>query len=167
MESSRTFLASRMSSRTHFEVLSLGLERQVLGLGLKASSSQKLPCSRLEDSLHYFFEWLKVCRSAAKFFSRPFFFRSPENFLKTFFWRSPEKKFWRPFFWNTCVCVLHPWPWPRAFLSLASRGSVLGRAVLGLGLGFFLCLWPWPRALCPQLHSEQYHSNLAYLNNCK
>ena len=27
---------------------------------------------------------------------------------------------------------LCPWPWPRAFLSLASRGSVLGRAVLGL-----------------------------------
>ena len=27
------------------------------------------------------------------------------------------------------------WPWPRAFLSLASRGSVLGKAVLGLGLG--------------------------------
>ena len=28
-------------------------------------------------------------------------------------------------------------PWPRAFLSLASRVSVLGKAVLGLGLGFF------------------------------
>ena len=43
-------------------------------------------------------------------------------------------------------------PWPRAFLSLASRGSVLGKAVLGLGLGFFWCPWPWPRALCPRLH---------------
>ena len=40
--------------------------------------------------------------------------------------------------------LLGPWPWPRAFLSLASRGSVLGKAVLGLG--FFLCPWPWPRA---------------------
>ena len=49
---------------------------------------------------------------------------------------------------NTCVCVLGSWPWlPRAFLSLASRGSVLGNTILGLGLGFFLC--PWPRALCP------------------
>ena len=51
---------------------------------------------------------------------------------------------------NTCGCVLGPWPWPQAFLSLASRGSVLAKAVLGLGLGFFLC--PWPRALCPRLH---------------
>ena len=35
------------SSRTHFEVL--GLEGQVLGLGLEASSPQKLACPRLED----------------------------------------------------------------------------------------------------------------------
>ena len=59
------------------------------------------------------------------------------------------------FFWRAlALCVLGPWPWPRAFLSLASRVSVLGKAVLGLGLGlgFFLCPWPWPRALCPRLH---------------
>ena len=48
---------------------------------------------------------------------------------------------------NGCACVLGPWPWPRAFLSLASRGSVLGKAVLGLERvcprkG---CPWPWPR----------------------
>ena len=74
-------------------------------------------------------------------------------------WRSPKKIFLKTFFFfleNTCACVLGPWPWPRAFLSLASRGSVLGKAVLGLGLGlgFFLCPWPWPwpRALCPRLH---------------
>ena len=59
-----------------------------------------------------------------------------KTFLNTFFLE------------NTCSCVLGPWP--RAFLSLASRGSVLEKAVLGLG--FFLCPWPWPRALCPQLH---------------
>ena len=47
-------------------------------------------------------------------------------------------------------CVLGPWPWPQVFLSLASRVSVLGKTVLGLG--FFLCPWPWPRALCPRLH---------------
>ena len=35
---------------------------------------------------------------------------------------------------STCACVLGPWPWPRAFLSLASRLSFLGKAVLGLGL---------------------------------
>ena len=38
------------SSRTHFEVLGLGLEGQVLGLGLEASSPLKLACPRLEDS---------------------------------------------------------------------------------------------------------------------
>ena len=36
------------SSRTHFEVL--GLEGQVLGLDLEASSPRKLACPRLEDS---------------------------------------------------------------------------------------------------------------------
>ena len=51
-------------------------------------------------------------------------------------WRSPEKYFWRPFlFRRTLAPVLGPWPW--AFLSLASGGSVLGKAVLGLNLGFF------------------------------
>ena len=39
-----------------------------------------------------------------------------------------------------------------ALVSLASRVSVLGKAVLGLGLRYFLCPWPWPRALCPRLH---------------
>ena len=35
-----------------------------------------------------------------------------------------------------------------ALVSLASRVSVLGKAVLGLE--FFLCPWPRPRALCPR-----------------
>ena len=56
-------------------------------------------------------------------------------------WRSPKKLFRRPFFFeNTCGCVLGPWP--RAFLSLASRGSVLGKAVLGLGFFCVLGLKP-------------------------
>ena len=73
--------------------------------------------------------------------------------MKTFF-----------FLESTCACVLGPWPWPRAFLSLASRGSVLGKAVLGLGLGFFLCLWPWSwlRALCPRLHLSPAVTFLAF-----
>ena len=62
-----------------------------------------------------------------------------------------EDLFFFFFFWRAlALCVLGPWPWPRAFLSLASRVSVLGKA--GLGLEFFLCPWPWPRALCPRLH---------------
>ena len=59
-------------------------------------------------------------------------------------WKSPEELFGKPvlfcFFENTCGCVLGPWPWPRALLSLVSGGSVLGKAVLGLGLGFFCVL---------------------------
>ena len=50
VESSRTSLASRTSSRTHFEVL---------GLGLEALGPRKLPCPRLEDST--IFEPLKFC----------------------------------------------------------------------------------------------------------
>ena len=52
-------------------------------------------------------------------------------------WRLPEQLFcWPFFFWeNTSGCVLGSWP--RAFLSLALRGSVLGKAVLGLG---FFCV---------------------------
>ena len=38
----------RLASRPHFEVLGLDLEGQVLGL--KASSPQKLPYPRLEDT---------------------------------------------------------------------------------------------------------------------
>ena len=41
-------------------------------------------------------------------------------------------------FWSFWPRWLSPWLWPRAFLSLALRGSVLGRAVLGLG--FFVSL---------------------------
>ena len=56
-------LASRTSSRTHFEVL--GLEGQVLGLGLEASSPQKLACPRLQDSTIF---WnVKILRLPEKF----------------------------------------------------------------------------------------------------
>ena len=146
VKSSRTSLALRTSSRTHFEVL---------GLGLEASSSQKLPCLRLEDSTIFEplkFRWKtpetlrKICkdlffgflkyRSPEKKFWRPF---SPkEIFWRPFFLRSPEKNFWRPFFLRTLASVS---------LALASRGFVLG-------LEIFLCPcpWLWPRALCLRLH---------------
>ena len=131
------------SSRTQFKVLGLGLEGQVLGLGLEASSPRKLACPRLKDSTIF---WnVKILWSAWK------------TVWKTFFSGDRLKSFCEDlfFFWRAlALCVLCPWPWPRAFLSLASRASVLGMAVLGLGLGFFLCpwLWSWPRALCPRLH---------------
>ena len=138
MESWRTSLASRTSSRTHFEVL-----------GLEASSPRTFPWPRLEDStIFWIVEILfKNARNLAENFWRPFFvllkWRSPEkNFLKIFLaW----KKIMKSFFWdrlkkiledffffleNTCACVFGPWPWPREGLSLASKFF----CVLGLGL---------------------------------
>ena len=47
------FSRKSLASRTHFEVLGLGLEGQVLGLGLEASSPRKLPCPRLEDNTSF------------------------------------------------------------------------------------------------------------------
>ena len=132
--------SSRTSSRTDFEVLGLGLEGQVLGLGLglEASSPRKLACPRLEDSTIF---WkVKILWSGWKIFWKGSFRGDRlKNFCEDLFFF---------FFWRAlALCVLGPWPWPRAFLSLASRVSVLGKAVLGLGLGlgFFLCPWPWPR----------------------
>ena len=178
MESSRTSLASRTSSRTDFEVLGLGLglEGQVLGLGLEASSPRKLACPRLEDSTIF---WnVKILWSGWKIFWKAFFRGDrlknlcEDLFFFFFFffleiaWKIFVKTFFF-FFWRAlALCVLGPWPWPRAFLSLASRVSVLGKAVLGLGLGlgFFLCPWPWPRALCPRLHlcSEDFNKRYCY-----
>ena len=73
-----------------------------------------------------FFELLKFCEALEKFFGKRFFVEIARKiFVKTFFFRrSPKKFLWRPFFFyleSTCACVLGPWPWPRAFLSLASR----------------------------------------------
>ena len=127
VESSRTSLASRTSSRTHFEVL-----------GLEASSPRKLACPRLEDSSIF---WIvKILWSAWKFFG------------KLFLWRSLEKFLWRPFFffffgehlrlcpWSLAlassipvlgfesVCPRKgcPWPWPRIFfVSLALASSLV------------------------------------------
>ena len=120
------------SSRTHFEVL---------GLGLEASSPRKLPCPRLEDStifepLEFRWKMPKPCGKSAKIFflvsssrDRPKkhfedLFRL-KSFFKTFFLRSPEKKFCGPFFWRTLASVslvlglglerVCPWPWLRIF----------------------------------------------------
>ena len=125
MESSRTSLASRTSSRTHFEVLGLGLEGQVLGLGLETSSPRKLACPRLEDSTIF---WnVKILWSAWKSFL--------EN---VFLWRSLEKFLWRPFFFFLeSTCALCPWS-----LALASSIPVLGLESVCPRKG---CPWPWPR----------------------
>ena len=75
-----------------------------------------------------FFELLKFCGALEKIFWKKFFCGDRlKNFCEDLF-----------FLESTCACVLGPWP--RAFLSLASIVSVLGKAVLGLGLGFFCVL---------------------------
>ena len=102
-------LRTSWASRTHFKVL-----------GLEASSPRKLPCPRLEDST--IFLVVESLRSAWK------------TFWKTVFSGDHLKIFSEDLFLeSTCAFVLGPWPWPWSLLSLASRGSVLGRAVLGLG----------------------------------
>ena len=147
-----------VSSKTHFEVLGLALERQVFGLGLEASSSRKLPCPRIEDSTNiWIVENLQIAWKII--FVDIFLGKHLKKNLKTFFGdRSFFGEHLRLCPWSLAssipvlgverVCPRKgcPWPrvflrpWPRAFLFLASRQSVLGRAVLGLGLGYFLCL---------------------------
>ena len=125
-------LSLRTSSRTHFEVL--GLEGQVLGLGLEALSPQKLPCPRLKNST---ISWIvKSSRSARKIFWKTFFSGdclknlSDDLFLYFFY-------FWRALALVSLVLGLgleHSCPWPREGLSSVG------------------CPWHWPRALCPRLH---------------
>ena len=86
-----------------------------------------------------FFELLKFCGALEKFdclknFCEDLFFFLFEDRLKNFC----EDLLFFFILESTCACVLGPWP--RAFLSLASRVSVLEKAVLGLGLGFFVSL---------------------------
>ena len=79
MESLRTFWASR----THFEVL---------GLGLEASSPRKLACPWLEDST--IFELLKVCGAPENFLEDGFSGDRLKIFSENLcFLRSPEKCF--------------------------------------------------------------------------
>ena len=142
VESSRTSFASRTSSRIDFEVLSLGLEGQVLGLGLETSSPRKLACPRLEDSSIF---WnVKILWSARKIFWKTFFSGDRlKNFCEDlffffFFWRSPEKFLCRPFFFFLeSTCALCPWS-----LALASSIPVLGLESDCPRKG---CPWPWPR----------------------
>ena len=138
MESSRTSLASRTSPRTHFEVLGLGLEGQVLGLGLEASSPRKLACPRLEDSTSF---WIvKVLWSGWKIFWKTCFRGDRLKIfceeLFFFFLRSPEKFLWRPFFFREHL-RLCPWS-----LALVSSIPVLGLESVCPRKG---CPWPWPR----------------------
>ena len=138
VESSRTSLASR----TDFEVLGLGLglEGQVLGLGLEASSPRKLACPRLEDSTIF---WkVKILWSSWKFFGKRFFVEIAwKIFVKTFFFFFGDrlKNFCEDlfFFFFLSTCASCPWS-----LALASSIPVLGLESVCPRKG---CPWPWPR----------------------
>ena len=132
---------------------SLALASKVKSLALKPQVLENWPV--LDSRTALFFEWLKFCRSAEKFFSRPFFVESAwKKFLKTFFsWRLPEKNFWRPFFLGDCLkkifedlffvlentfaCVLGSWPWECLFSEGLSLASYF---VCVLGPGFEPCV---------------------------
>ena len=113
------------SSRTHFEVL---------GLGLEASSPRKLACPRLEDS--------------SIFWIGKILWRAWKIFWKTFFCGDRLKNFCDDLFFFGEHLRLCPW-------SLASSIPALGLESVCPRKGcpwprIFLC--PWPRALCPRLH---------------
>ena len=134
----------RWSPRGHI-LKSLALASKVKSLALRPQVLENWPVlgsrtARFFGMLKFWDRLKNVCEDLFFFF---FFFGDRlKNFCEDLFFF---------FFWRAlALCVLGPWPW--AFLSLASRVSVLGKAVLGLGLGFFLCPWPWPRVLCPRLH---------------
>ena len=69
-----------MASRTHYEVLSLRLEGQVLGL--EASSHRKLPCPWLEDCI--IFCTAKLLLDLAENLRRPFLFLAVGDRMKNY-----------------------------------------------------------------------------------
>ena len=79
---------------------------------------------------------------------------------KTFSLRDRLKKNFKTLFLEEHL-RLCPWPWPRAFLSLVSRGCVLEKPVLGLGfgLGFFCVLGLVPCVL--DSTSMIYHQQIS------
>ena len=157
MESSRTSLASRTSSRTHFEVLGLGLEGQVLGL--EVLSSRKLPCPRLEDSTIFWtlkillenvrnfaenllrpFSCFSVGDCLKKFLKDLFFFGDRLKNFKTLFGDHQKIFFWYLFF--VFVFLKHLHLCPRSW-ALASSSPVLGHERVHTRKS---C--PWPRIFC-------------------
>ena len=138
-----TYLPEVESSRTDFEVLGLGFEGQVLGLGLEASSPRKLACPRLEDSTIF---WkVKILWSGWKIVWKAFSrgdrlknFCEDLFFFFVFFFGDRLKNFCEDlfFFFLESTCAL--WPWS---LALASSIPVLGLESVCPRKG---CPWPWP-----------------------
>ena len=142
VESSRTSLALRTSSRTDFEVL-----------GLEASSPRKLACPRLEDST--IFWTVKILWSAWKIFWKTFFCGDRlKNFCEDLFF----------FFWKALALVSlalglgleHSCPWPRECLS-SERLSLASDFFVFLALASILV------SSTPPLQPIGLHINLHWI----
>ena len=110
LRSSLLWVSEVESSRTHFEVL---------GLGLEANKFLKIALSSAKDSTVFWI--IKISLENARNFA--------ENLRRPLFRDRLKKIFWWPFFWRTLAPVFlvlgleHscPWPWLRIFfVSLAS-----------------------------------------------
>ena len=117
-----------MSSRTHFEVLGLGLEGQDLGLGLEPQVLENWPVLGSRTAL--FFELLKFCGALEKLFGKRFFCGDRlKNFCEgLFFGKHLRLCPWSlalassiPVLGLESVCPRKGCPWPRIFnMPLAS-----------------------------------------------
>ena len=121
------FLRTSLASRTHFEVLVLGLKSQVLGLASKPQVLENCLVLSLRTTLFF---WttkilLENARNLAENLRRPFLCSSVGDRLKNLFedvfiffffanrlkkifgnlFLDRQKKFWRPFFWRTFLPV--------------------------------------------------------------
>ena len=165
------FLAEVESLRTHFEVL--GLEGQVLGLGLEASSPRKLACPRLEDSTIF---WIvKILWNAWKIFWKTFFCGDRlKNFCEDLFFSRRALALVSlalassiPVFGLESVCPRKGCPWPRIFfVSLALASSLVSSTsplLLGfnlfLNLNFLLCFFSF-RGILVTNYLQERKSNV-------
>ena len=137
------------SSRTHFEVLGLGLEGKLRGL--QAYKSWKMPCLRSKPTLFFDLQLQKmVCKKWTKVMTFSFLcLRELAIDLAV--------NLRRPFFSFEYFCALCPWS-----LALASSIPVLGLERVGPWPRIFLYPWPWlrPRALCLRLHHCYHFFNI-------
>ena len=138
-ESQQGRIKQRWSPRGH-NLKSLAFASKVRSL---ASQPQVLEnCTVLGSRTALFFESWKFCRKTPdtsrkiceNLFCFPLLEIARKKFLKTFFGGDRLKNCFEDLFFlkNACTCVLGLWP--RAFLSLASRESVLGKLFLSLKL---------------------------------
>ena len=116
------------SLRTHFEFLGLGLEGQVLGLDLEAYMSSKMPCPWPRTAL--IFESLKMGHGHDLFFTLPW--KTPETSVKIckhLFFGGRLEHFFEDLFLFFGEHL--------RLMSLSSKGSVLEKSILIIGLGNF------------------------------